>query len=321
MTLRPARSLAIHCTTKRARTGVARRRRSAARNRTARRTRRRNKSPSSCDRRISITRISSGARARACGAGSATARRPGRGCRPRAGRTVRNWTRPPGAAGRPRRHERSRQPSRGTSAGKKRCRASKYGSARKTSRRNALRPQPVSRVPSFSSALRTPLAMRDWSFLNAACPCADAAGRRRGPTPGPASRLATHRGHERRIVLAIAVEGDETGARAARTPVRTAALWPQLAACAGSRSQGRARASGGEPRLRAVGRAVVDVDDLEGRETGALAARSRRAAARSSPASFFAGTTKLTRGAPASPFASAITASRDRRQGRRGGRR
>ncbi|CAA2159355.1 hypothetical protein MBRA_04565 [Methylobacterium brachiatum] len=53
-----------------------------------------------------------------------------------------------------------------------------------------------------------------------------------------------------------------TGARAARTPLRTAADWPPLRACRTTRIQGRP-ARRRQAVRRAVGGAVIDVDQLE----------------------------------------------------------
>src|SRR3954452_22629931 len=145
---------------------------------------------------------------------------------------------------------------------------SKYGSARKTSRRIALRPQAVSRVPSLRSARRAPLPMRDWSFLNPLPP-------RRSrwpattPTFGSRSRIDTIAGTYWGSFWPSPSRVTRRGARAARAPVHSAALLPQLSAWRTTRRPGRGRARGGEPGLRVVGRAVVHIDDLERREAGA----------------------------------------------------
>ena len=100
----------------------------------------------------------------------------------------------------------------------------------------------MSRVPSFRMRPRTPLAMRDWKLLNAPSlrPTRWPAAR---PIAGPAAfQGGDERRDEGRIVLPVAVEGHDDRRRARRsTPVRTAALWPQLSACRTTRSQGRPR--------------------------------------------------------------------------------
>ena len=156
------------------------------------------------------------------------------------------------------------RPSRRTSAGRNRCKPSKYGNARPTSRGNALSPQPVSRVPSRRIAPRTALATRDWNFLK---PVA------LRPTRWPAIRPMLRRallqrldqlGQECRIVLAVAVERDDDRRRAPRAmPVRSAADCPQDCACLTWRSHGCSARKRVELRFGAVGRAVVDVDHLE----------------------------------------------------------
>jgi hypothetical protein len=100
---------------------------------------------------------------------------------------------------------------------------SKNGKSRKLSRRNSLRPQPVSGVPSPSSAARTRLATREetrfiqlsrrlvrWPVISAgasaACAIAQSRGRSAGSFWPSPSRVAIQ------------------GARAALTPVRIAAL-------------------------------------------------------------------------------------------------
>src|SRR4030088_1171547 len=134
------------------------------------------------------------------------------------------------------------------SAGKKRCRPSKYGSARKASRGNALRPQPLSRVPSRRMAPRTPLAMRDCNFLN----------------PVALRQRVDQRRQKSWIVLAVAIEGDaerrarrrDAAAHRRRLAARDLVLdLPEIWPLSHQRDQ---------LRLGAVARSVVDIDDLEG---------------------------------------------------------
>src|SRR5229473_132804 len=100
------------------------------------------------------------------------------------------------------------------------------GIARNTSRRNAFRPQPVSRVPSRRIALRTPLAMRDWIFLKPVslrpirCPAAS-------PTRSPPLSIAEiNSGKNIGLFCPSPSSVAAMAPRAARTPLRTAADWP-----------------------------------------------------------------------------------------------
>ena len=70
-----------------------------------------------------------------------------------------------GATGRPRRHSRHQSLRAGLRAGQAESDRGHRDTERQESRRKALRPQPVSRVPSLSTALRTPLAIRDCKRL------------------------------------------------------------------------------------------------------------------------------------------------------------
>ena len=106
--------------------------------------------------------------------------------------------------------------------------------------------------------------MRDCSFLNAA---------ERRPTRWPATSPIRVAALLERRSSAGMNDGSfcpspssvaTTGARAAATPLRTAADWPQDAACLIWRSQARSAFRAVERRLGPVGRAVIDVDELEG---------------------------------------------------------
>ena len=135
----------------------------------------------------------------------------------------------------------------------------------------------MSRVPSRSTAPRTPLAMRDCNFLKPRRLAPDAlAGDQAEPRRAGLERRDQRR-DEGRIVLAVAVERHHDRRPRLGTPLRIAADWPHDCAWRICRNQGLAISPRNSCR-RGVARSVIDIDDLEGaaRQRGGDLADQRR---------------------------------------------
>ena len=155
-------------------------------------------------------------------------------------------------------------PSRRTSAGRKRCRPSKYGR-----REEHIAPERLQSAAGVAGAVaqdrtRTALAMRDCNFLK---PLAlrptrwpgDKADARRRPLPARGISAGMNAGSFCPSPSSVTTMAP----RAAATPLRTAADWPQDCLWRTPAQPGMLRHQPRELGLGRVGRAVIDVDDLE----------------------------------------------------------
>ena len=138
----------------------------------------------------------------------------------------------------------------------------------------------MSRVPSRSTAPRTPLAMRDWNFLK---PVALRPTRWPATRPmrgAPAASAASSAGMKAGSFWPSPSSVTTTRRARCRTPVRTAADCPHEDCMLDLPQPRPARHQLRQLGFGAVGRAVVDVDDLEARCRRRARPRSRRPAAR-----------------------------------------
>ena len=138
---------------------------------------------------------------------------------------------------------------------------SKCGNSRKASRRNTLRPQPVSGVASPSSRARTPFATRELARLVRAPPTAP----RAGPANARRARARQEDRNVRGVVLAIAVErGNPLAPSRAHASTHCGALAATPAMTQHTDRRAGLCSSLGQPLGGVVEAAVVHVDDLAG---------------------------------------------------------
>ena len=159
--------------------------------------------------------------------------------------------------------ERTIPPSRNTSAGRNRCMWSKYGRSRKSARGNSFKPHPVSGVSSASNRRRTALAICDAErFVQLSCRSSRCPAINSGGPPARCGQMRHNVGMSAGSFWPSPSSVAIQAARAALTPVRMAALCPQLRVCRSSRKRG---SCGLKPRDLGGGRilaAVIDIDDL-----------------------------------------------------------
>ena len=171
---------------------------------------------------------------------------------------------------------------------------------------------PASRVPSFSKAWRTPLAMRDCSLLKTVVsrPIAD---RRRDRDEERRFKLRNHESELRPDRLAIAIERHDNGHTSHRDAGAqgdglTVGFSPSLP------QPGALRHHGQQLLLGRITGAVIDIEDLEGMTCSAAAISETSGA--TLPASFFTGTITDITGAELGRGLSAIFGSMQKVQRR-----